>query len=69
MYFITVSEMMGTNGEKVARQVAAGMGYTFYGEEELMKSASESGFLYDIKRLDEKGPPFSKGFSERLRFA
>ena len=35
MYFITVSEMMGTNGEKIARQVAQGLGYTFYGEEEL----------------------------------
>jgi cytidylate kinase len=70
MYFITVSEMMGTNGEKIARQVAAGMGYTFYGEEELMKSASESGFLDDIKRLDEKGPPlFERFFSERPKIS
>ena len=56
MYFITISEMMGTNGEKIARQVAEGLGYTFYGEGELMKSAAESGFLNDFKKLDEKGP-------------
>ena len=28
MYFITVSEMSGANGEKIAKQVADGMGYT-----------------------------------------
>ena len=33
MYFITISEMSGTHGEKIARQVAKKMGYTFYGEE------------------------------------
>jgi hypothetical protein len=41
MYFITLSEMMGTNGEKIARQVAEKMGYRFYGEEELMRHAAE----------------------------
>ncbi len=66
MYFITISEMMGTNGEKIAKQVAEGLSYRFYGEEELMKSAAEKGFLADFKRLDEKGPAlFEKIFSER----
>ena len=66
MYFITISEMMGTNGEKIAKQVAEGLSYRFYGEEELMKSAAEKGFLADFKKLDEKGPAlFEKIFSER----
>lgn len=66
MYFITISDMMGTNGEKIAKQVAQGLGYTFYGEEELMKSAAESGFLNDFKYLDEKGPALlERIFSER----
>jgi cytidylate kinase len=66
MYFITISEMMGTNGEKIAKQVAEGLGYRFYGEEELMKNAAAKGFLADFKKLDEKGPAlFEKFFSER----
>jgi cytidylate kinase len=70
MYFITVSEMAGTNGEKIARQVADGLGYTFYGESELMKSAAENGFLDDFKRLDEKGPALlEKIFSERPKIS
>lgn len=62
MYFITISEMMGTNGDKIAKQVAQGLGYRFFGEEELMTSASEKGFLKDFKRLDEKGPAFFQAF-------
>jgi len=70
MYFITISEMTGTNGEKIARRVAEGLGYTFYGEAELMKSAAESGFLDDFKKLDEKGPPlFERFFSERPKIS
>ncbi len=66
MYFITVSEMFGTGGEKIARQVAKKLGYTFYGEEELFKAAEEMGFLKDVKQLDEKGPTLlEKFFSER----
>ena len=66
MYFITVSEMLGTNGEKIARQVATLLHYTYYGEEELFKAAVEMGFLSDIKTLDEKGPTFfEKIFSEK----
>jgi cytidylate kinase len=70
MYFITISEMMGTNGEKIARQVAQGLGYTFYGEDELMKKAAESGFLDDFKKLDERGPAlFEKFFSEKPKIS
>ena len=66
MYFITISEMFGTHGEKIARQVAKKLGYTFYGEEELFKAADEMGFLDDVKKLNEKGPTlFEKFFSER----
>jgi len=66
MYFITVSEMVGTSGEKIARQVAKKLGYAFYGEDELFKAADEMGFLNDVKQLDEKGPTvLEKFFSER----
>ena len=70
MYFITVSEMMGTQGHKIAKKVAEGLGYTFYGEDELMKSAAERGFLDEFKKLDEKGPAlFEKIFSERPKIS
>jgi len=66
MYFITMSEMFGTNGEMVAKQVAKKLGYTYYGEEELFKAADEMGFLSDVKKLDEKSPTIiEKFFSER----
>ncbi len=70
MYFITISEMMGTNGQKIARKVAEETGYRFYGEEELMRNAAEKGFLNDFKKLDEKGPAlFEKFFSERPKIS
>jgi cytidylate kinase len=66
MYFITVSEMIGTDGEKIARQVAETVNYPYYGEEELFKAADELGFVKDLKKLDEKGPTFlEKFFSEK----
>jgi len=66
MYFITISEMSGTHGEKIAKQVAKKLGYPFYGEEELLKAADEMGFLDDVKKLNEKGPSLlEKFFSER----
>ncbi len=66
MYFITVSEMLGTNGKKIAKQVAKTLSYTFYGEEELFKSADEMGYLSDIKKLDERSPNLlEKFFSEK----
>ena len=66
MYFVTFSEMIGTNGKKIASQVASRLNYTFYGEEELAKAAKEMGFLSDIKQLDEKSPAFfERFFSEK----
>ena len=66
MYFITFSEMLGTNGKKIAGQVAKAIGYTFFGEEELLNAASEAGFLADIQKLGEKTPPFfEKFFTEK----
>ena len=66
MYFITISEMMGTNGEKIARKVAEELKYTFYGAEELFEAASEMGFLSEIKKLDEKAPALlERFFSEK----
>jgi cytidylate kinase len=66
MYFVTISEMLGTGGEKIAKQVAKKLGYSYYGEEELFEAAEGMGFLEDVKQLDEKSPTFfEKFFSER----
>jgi cytidylate kinase len=66
MYFITISEMLGTNGETIARQVAKTLNYTFYGENELFRAADELGFLSDIKKLGEKSPALlERFFSEK----
>ena len=66
MYFITISEMIGTNGEKIARKVAEELKYTFYGTEELFEAADAMGFLSDIKKLDEKAPALlERFFSEK----
>jgi len=66
MYFITISEMLGTDGEKIARQIAGKMNYRFYGEGELFKAADEMGFLKDVQKLREKGPAlFEMFFSEK----
>jgi cytidylate kinase len=66
MYFITISEMLGTGGEGIARQVAETLNYSYYGEEELFLAADEMGFLSDVKKLDEKGPTFfERFFSEK----
>jgi cytidylate kinase len=62
MYFITLSEMIGTNGEKISRKVAEELKYTFSGEDELFEAASEMGFFSDIKELDEKAPAFFERF-------
>ena len=66
MYFITISEMLGTNGDKIAKRVAKELKYGFYGEVELFAAADTMGFLIDVKKLDEKGPAFlEKFFSEK----
>jgi len=66
MYFITVSEMLGTKGDEIAQKVTKGLNYAYYGEAELLKFAEEMGFFGDVRRLDEKGPPLlEKFFSEK----
>jgi cytidylate kinase len=56
MYFVTVSEMLGSGGENVARKVAAKLNYPFYAKEELYKAAHEMGYLDDVSHLELKSP-------------
>ncbi len=66
MYFITFSEMLGSNGDQIAKGVAQSLNYSFVGEEELYKTASGLGYLSDVQKLDEKGPSLlGRLFSER----
>ena len=62
MYFITISEMLGTNGETIAREVATIVGYPFYGKEELFKAADEMGLLHDVEKVGIKSPPLLEKF-------
>jgi cytidylate kinase len=66
MQFITISQMLGTQGDKVARKVADNLKYAFYGEEELFEAAEEMEVLSDVKKLDERAPSLlERLFSER----
>jgi cytidylate kinase len=66
MYFITISELLGTNGERIAREVAKSLSYTYYGEEELLRAADQMGFLSDVQKIDEKSPSLlERFFSEK----
>ena len=68
MYFITISEMIGTEGEKIAREVAKKVGYPYYGKEELFKAAEEAGLLSDVQKMELKSPPLlEKYFSDKPR--
>src|SRR5574340_1004769 len=68
MYFVTVSEMLGSGGENVARKVAERLNYPFYAKEELFKVAEEMGYLADIKDLELKDPHLlEKYFSDKPR--
>ncbi len=58
MYFITVSELFGTNGEQIAREVAKLLNYTYYGEEELLKAAGRNGFSPGCAKIRRKKPCF-----------
>ena len=66
MHFITISEMLGTNGEKISKKIAQELKYPFVGKEELEKAAAEMGFLSDVQKVDEeRNPPLlEKLFSE-----
>jgi len=67
MHFISVSEMLRTNGEKIARKVAEELRYSFVGKEELEKAASEMGYLSDVQKVGgEKSPPvLERWFSKK----
>jgi cytidylate kinase len=66
MYFITISELLGTSGERIAREVAKSLSYTYYGEEELLKAADQMGFLSDVQKIDDKTPSLlERFFSEK----
>ena len=68
MYFVTVSEMLGTGGESVARKVAEKLAYPFYAKEELFKAADEMGYLADVSHLELKSPHLlEKFFSDKPR--
>ena len=62
MNFITISEMLGTNGETIAKEVGKIMGYPFYGREELFKAAEEMGLLRDVEKVQIKSPPLLEKF-------
>ena len=62
MNFITISEMLGTNGEAIARKVAKIMDYPFYGKEELFKAADGMGLLHGIEKVEIKSPPLLEKF-------
>lgn len=66
MHFITISQMLGTDGEKIARKAASDLKYDFYGEQELFHAAENLEVLADVKTLDEKAPSLMERlFSER----
>jgi len=66
MYFVTVSEMLGSGGENVARKVAEKLNYPFFAKEELYKAADEMGYLADVSHLELKNPHLlEKYFSDK----
>jgi cytidylate kinase len=63
MHFITVSDQLGTKGEKIGRRVAESLGYSFIGKEEIERIGAEMGFQSDLRKIDdEKKPPFLDQF-------
>ena len=62
MNFITISEMIGTQGRIIARDVASTMNYTYYGREALMRAAEEMGVLSDLLKMELKNPPLLEKF-------
>jgi len=66
MYFITISKMLGTGGEEVAKEVSKRLNYAYYGEEELRQVAAETGFISDVQQLEERSPDFfERYFTEK----
>ncbi len=68
MYFVTISEMLGTGGYVIAKEVAKKIGYPFYAKEELYKEADAMGYLADVAKLELKSPHLlEKYFSDKPR--
>jgi cytidylate kinase len=66
MYFITISHMLGTGGEEVAKEVSKKLNYAYYGEGELRQAAAETGFSKETEHLEERSPDFfERYFSEK----
>ena len=66
MYFVTISEMLGTDGDNIARKVAKKINYPFYAKEKLYKAADEMGHLSDVTKLELKRPHLlAKYFSDK----
>ena len=66
MYFVTVSEMLGSGGENVARKVAEKLNYPFFAKEELYKAADAMGYLADVTNLELRSPHLlEKYFSDK----
>jgi cytidylate kinase len=67
MYFVTISQMIGTGGEQIAKEVSKRLNYTYYAEEELRQTAAEMGFHTGTLHVEEKSPDFfARYFSEKL---
>ena len=65
MHFITFSREMGTNGTKIARQVAEKLNYRLIDTEAIDNKAREMGFLESVEKADEKPPSlFLRFFSQ-----
>lgn len=62
MHFITISEMIGTQGRKIAKEVAKAMNYPYYGKEALFIAADEMGVLSDVIKMELKSPPLLEKF-------
>ncbi|MGQ9695008.1 MAG: cytidylate kinase family protein [Thermodesulfobacteriota bacterium] len=57
MNFITVSEMVGKGGEKIARALAQKLNSKFVDDEEVLLTASAMGLISEDRKLEER--PFS----------
>lgn len=66
MNYITISEMIGTNGEIISKKLANELNYSFVGDEELLAAAAAMGFLPEVVKLEEKPVSFlEKIFSDK----
>jgi len=62
MNFITFSEMVGTRGEDIAKQVAAALKYAYFGEQQLYESAAHNSFFLRLAQFDERSPTLIERF-------